>query len=60
MKKVITVCEMRECDQKTIESGISGQELMYRAAMGVYNSFDWCGSVGIFVVAEIMQEMDTH
>lgn len=48
MKKVITVKQMRESDLKTIELGISGKDLMYRAAMGVYNSYSWYGKIGIF------------
>lgn len=48
MKKVITVKEMRECDLKTIASGINGKDLMFRAALGVYNSYSWSGRIGIF------------
>ena len=48
MKEVITVDTMRESDLKTILSGIPGKELMYRAALGVYNSYTWNGKIGIF------------
>lgn len=48
MKEIITVNDMRESDLKTIESGIPGIELMYRAALGVYNAYDWKGKIGIF------------
>lgn len=48
MKEVITVDTMRESDLKTILSGVPGKELMYRAALGVYNSYSWNGKIGIF------------
>ena len=48
MKEVITVDTMRKSDLKTILSGIPGKELMYRAALGVYNSYTWNGKIGIF------------
>lgn len=48
MKEVITVDTMRESDLETILSGIPGKELMYRAALGVYNSYSWNGKIGIF------------
>lgn len=48
MKEVITVNTMRESDLKTILSGVPGKELMYRAALAVYNSYSWDGKIGIF------------
>lgn len=48
MQEVVTVKDMRDADLKTIESGIDGKELMYRAAIGVYNSCTWNGKIGIF------------
>ena len=48
MDKVITVEEMRRLDSLTINSGIIGKELMYKAALGVYNSYKWHGEIGIF------------
>lgn len=38
MIKVLSVENMRKSDAHTIESGISGKELMYRAGMGVVNA----------------------
>lgn len=44
----IVSCEnMRKSDAHTIENGISGAELMWRAAMGIYESVQWHGRVGI-------------
>ena len=48
MKEVITVNNMRELDLLTISNGTPGNELMYRAALGVYNSYTWFGTIGIF------------
>ena len=48
MKEVITVNNMRQSDESTIKNGIPSRELMFRAAMGVYNSFEWNGRIGIF------------
>lgn len=48
MKEVIKVNQMREADAKTIASGIEGKELMLKAALGVYNSYNWNGKIGIF------------
>jgi NAD(P)H-hydrate epimerase len=38
---------MRKSDLATIEGGVTGIELMRRAAMGVYNSVKWNGKVAI-------------
>ena len=48
MENILSVLDVRTSDQKTIESGVSSKELMYRAAFGVYNSYDWNGRIGIF------------
>jgi len=40
-KYAISVSQMRNSDRYTIENFTSGKELMYRAAMGIYNSADW-------------------
>ena len=48
MKKILSVLDVRKSDQQTIESGVSGQELMFRAALGVYNAYQWHGEIGIF------------
>ena len=37
---IISVDQMRKSDAYTIEHFVSGRELMYRAAMGVYESYD--------------------
>lgn len=38
MKEVISVSNMRRSDEYTIKSGTPSRELMYRAALGIYNS----------------------
>ena len=48
MKEVITVTQMRNADLNTISSGVDSKKLMYNAAMGVYNSYEWHGRIGIF------------
>lgn len=48
MKDIITVNNMRLSDANTIANGISGIELMRRAALGVYNAVKWNGRIGIF------------
>ena len=40
---VITVEEMRAADAYTISHGTPSLELMHRAAMGVFNNYDWAG-----------------
>lgn len=40
-KSAISVAKMRESDKFTIENFVSGRELMFRAAMGIYNSTKW-------------------
>lgn len=47
MKEVVSVDLMRKSDAATINSGISGVELMRRAAAGVYDSVDWQGKIAI-------------
>ena len=49
MKDVITVATMRESDAHTIALYVPSRELMYRAAMGVYQAVNWQGKkVAIF------------
>lgn len=48
MKDIITVNNMRLSDANTIKNGISGIELMHRAALGIYNSINWNGRIGIY------------
>lgn len=41
-------CEnMRKSDSYTIENFVSGTELMWRAAEGIYKSVEWRGKIGI-------------
>ena len=44
MKKVVSVSQMRESDCVACEK-IPSRELMYRAAMGIYNSVKWDGKI---------------
>ena len=48
MKNILSVSDVRMSDKLTIESGIPSKELMYKAALGVYNSYMWHGKIGIF------------
>ena len=48
MENVISVKNMRESDAFTINTSVSGKELMQRAARGVYESVKWNGSIAIF------------
>lgn len=41
MEKVITVETMRQSDAYTIENYIDSKELMYKAGVGVFNSYSW-------------------
>ncbi len=45
----ISVAAMRESDERTIEGGVPGVTLMYRAALGVFRSCQWKGKIGIAV-----------
>ena len=47
MRQVLDVKTMRESDAKTIDGGISGSELMLRAARGVLGSYPWRGTTAI-------------
>lgn len=47
MENVITVKNMRESDEFTINTSVSGQELMRRAAQGVFDKVLWKGSIAI-------------
>lgn len=47
MQAVLDVKTMRESDARTIDKGISGRELMYRAAKGVFESYAWTGNTAI-------------
>ncbi len=43
INSAVTVEQMRRADAYTIANFVDSKELMYRAAMGIYNSFDWTG-----------------
>ena len=47
MIQLTTVATMRKSDAKTIASGISGRELMLRAAQGIFCAHDWNGKTAI-------------
>ncbi|MBO5295495.1 MAG: NAD(P)H-hydrate dehydratase [Clostridia bacterium] len=47
MQRVLDVATMRKSDAETIRGGISGRELMWRAARGVFESYPWQGRVAI-------------
>ena len=46
----ISVDQMRRSDAYTIENLVSGRELMHRAAMGVYNSYDGWNNKNIAII----------
>lgn len=45
----ISVENMRRSDALTIENCVSGTELMYRAALGIYKAVQWKGKIAILV-----------
>lgn len=45
MKDVVSVNNMRKSDKYTIENKIPSKELMYNAAMGIYESYEWQGEI---------------
>ncbi len=47
MRPIVSVATMRESDAYTIANLVPSKELMYRAAMGVYQAVAWKGRVGI-------------
>ncbi len=47
MQRVVSVKTMRESDAATIRAGVSGRELMLRAAKGVFDCFAWSGKTAI-------------
>lgn len=47
MENVITVKNMRESDAFTINTSVSGKELMRRAAQGVFDSARWSGVIAV-------------
>lgn len=48
MKDIITVNNMRESEAIHIKEKNDSLELMYKAALGVYNNVNWQGKIGIF------------
>ena len=49
MIQVVSVENMRLSDAYTIDNLVSGQVLMYRAAMGIFKSVHWSGHIAIVV-----------
>jgi len=49
MIPIIKVKTMRDSDAYTIANFVPGPELMYRAAWGVYQAYDWKGNTAIVV-----------
>ena len=47
LPNVITVQNMRESDSATIAGGVPSAELMYRAALGIFNAVRFTGKVAI-------------
>lgn len=47
LPQVVTVQNMRDSDAHTIASGITSAELMYRAALGIYNTVRFTGKIAI-------------
>lgn len=47
MLELVDARGMRESDAETIRRGISGRELMLRAARGVFESYSWQGPVSV-------------
>lgn len=47
MEKVITVETMRKSDAYTIANYIDSKKLMYKAGVGVFNSYDYKGNIAI-------------
>ena len=45
MEKVITVETMRKSDAYTIANYIDSKKLMYKAGVGVFNSYDYKGNI---------------
>lgn len=42
-ESAVSVAQMRASDAYTIENFVPSKELMYRAAMGIYNAAEWTG-----------------
>ena len=49
LKNAISVEKMRRSDAYTIEHFVESKELMYRAAMGVYNAVSWPEHAKVFI-----------
>ena len=47
LPKVVTVQNMRESDAATIAKSVTSAELMYRAALGIYNAVRFTGRVAV-------------
>lgn len=69
MQRVIDMRTMRESDAETIRRGTPSKELMYRAGVGIFQSYAWKGPVAIvcgsgnnagdgYVLATLLKEAD--
>ena len=47
MEKITSVAAMRRSDAAEIANGTPSKTLMYRAGLGVYQSYDWHGNIDI-------------
>ena len=47
MVECVSVENMRTSDRQTIEGGISGRELIFRAANAVFQAVDWHGKIAV-------------
>ena len=67
MVDILSVENMRKSDAATIEGGVPGKELMYRAGKAIYEAVEWKAPVGIvcgvgnnagdgYVLAELLRE----
>ena len=55
MEKVITVETMRKSDAYTIANYIDSKKLMYKAGVGVFNSYDYKGNIAIVCAVIIIK-----
>jgi len=51
LARAVSVKEMRDSDEYTIKNFVSGRELMYRAAKGVYDALKWEKSQRVAIVS---------
>lgn len=51
MEKLISVAVMRASDAAEIAGGTDSKTLMYRAGLGLFQSWDWHGKIDIVTAA---------